>query len=120
MPVIFPGFSWHNLWAGSHPPNEIPRLGGNFYWKQFHNAVSSGCEMIYNAMFDEMDEGTSMFKMAATKAEAPVDCKTLTMDADGYKLPSDWYLRLAGTATKVLRGELPVTDKMPLDPLNPD
>jgi hypothetical protein len=75
--------------------------------------------MIYNAMFDEVDEGTAMYKLTPTKAMAPVDGKTLTLDADGYKLPSDWYLRLAGEASKVLRGDLKLSEEMPIDPANP-
>ena len=37
FPVIFPGFSWTNLNDG--PFNQIPRNGGNFYWRQAYNAV---------------------------------------------------------------------------------
>jgi hypothetical protein len=37
------------------------------------------------------------------------------MDTDGYKLPKDWYLRLAGSATQMLRGEIPLTKDIPID-----
>ena len=67
LPVIFPGFSWHNLNGGKS--NQIPRRGGAFYWRQAFNAVNAGCTMIYGAMFDEMDEGTAMFKLAPTAAQ---------------------------------------------------
>lgn len=33
MPVLFPGFSWHNMKKDA-PQNMIPRLGGRFFWKQ--------------------------------------------------------------------------------------
>ncbi len=60
--------------------------------------------MLYGAMFDEVNEGTAMFKMLPNKKEAPVqgvppENSFVTLDADGCHLPSDWYMRLAGTAT---------------------
>ena len=69
MPVVFPGFSWHNLRGGAS--NEIPRRGGAFYWRQVWNAVGAGATMLKTAMFDEVDEGTAMFKLAPTAAELP-------------------------------------------------
>ncbi len=114
MPVIFPGFSWHNLNNG--PLNQIPRNGGAFYWRQAHNAVASGCTMIYGAMFDEVDEGTAMFKLAPTKAELPEQGTFVPLNADGANLPSDWYLRLANEAGKMLRGEIPLKSTMRIAP----
>ena len=72
--------------------------------------------MIYNAMFDEVDEGTAMYKIAATKNDQPAGVDLISMDTDGVKLPNDWYLRLAGAATKMLRGEIPNTERIPLNP----
>lgn len=114
MPVIFPGFSWYNLKGG--PLNQIPRAGGRFYWRQAFNAVDAGCTMIYGAMFDEVDEGTAMFKMAPTPAELPAQGRFVPLDIDGQALPSDWYLRLAGEATKMLRGRIPVSSTIPITP----
>ena len=114
MPVIFPGFSWHNSNGG--PLNQIPRRGGKFYWRQAFNAVNTGCTMIYGAMFDEMDEGTAMFKLAPTAAQLPAQGTFVPLDADGIKLPSDWYLRLADAAGKMLRGEIPVQNAPPIAP----
>ena len=114
MPVIFPGFSWHNLNGG--PVNQIPRRGGAFYWHQVFNAVNAGCLMLYGAMFDEVDEGTAMFKLAPNMAQVPVDGKFVALDADGVHLPADWYLRLAGAAGKMLRGEIPLSAKIPISP----
>jgi len=114
MPVISPGFSWHNLNGG--PRNQIPRRDGAFYWRQAFNAVNAGCTMIYGAMFDELDEGTAMFKLAPTAAQLPAQGNFVPLDADGSKLPSDWYLRLANEAGKMLRGETPLTNAMPIAP----
>lgn len=114
MPVIFPGFSWKNLHNG--PLNQMPRRTGAFYWRQAFNAVDAGCTMIYGAMFDEVDEGTAMFKLAPTKAQLPAQGTFVPLDADGVKLPSDWYLRLANQAGKMLRGEIPLTNAVPISP----
>ena len=40
MPVLFPGFSWHNMKKDA-PQNMIPRLGGRFFWKQVKGAVDA-------------------------------------------------------------------------------
>jgi hypothetical protein len=114
LPVIFPGFSWTNLNNG--PFNQIPRNGGSFYWRQAYNAVRSGCTMIYGAMFDEVDEGTAMYKLAPTAAQLPAQGAFVPLNIDGYNLGSDWYLRLANQAGRMLRGEIPVTSNIPITP----
>ena len=53
MPVLFPGFSWHNMKKDA-PQNMIPRLGGRFFWQQVKGAVDAGAESLYLAMFDEI------------------------------------------------------------------
>jgi hypothetical protein len=114
LPVIWPGFSWKNLNAG--PLNQIPRNGGRFWWRQLYNAQFTGCNMIYGAMFDEVDEGTAMFKMAPTAAQLPAQGTFVPLNIDGEALPSDWYLRLAGEGGKMLRGEIPLTSTRPINP----
>jgi hypothetical protein len=114
MPVVFPGFSWHNLDGGA--VNQIPRRGGRFFWRQVFNAVNAGCPMIYGAMFDEMDEGTAMFKLTPTKAQLPVDGRFVSLDVDGIQLPADWYLRVADEAGKMLRREIPLQNEIPISP----
>ncbi len=118
MPVVFPGFSWHNLDGGVS--NQIPRRGGAFYWRQVGNAVGAGATMLKTAMFDEVDEGTAMFKLAPTTAGLPTGGASLVpLDADGRALPSDFYLRLGGAATALLRGDLPVDSTLPTPPTLP-
>jgi len=114
LPVVFPGFSWKNLHQG--PPNQIPRRGGDFYWHQVVNASTAGAAMLKIAMFDEVDEGTAMFKSAANKTSAPADVWTLTLDADGQALPSDWYLRLAGETSRLMRKEIQPSLDLPIKP----
>jgi hypothetical protein len=114
LPVIFPGFSWHNLTGD--PLNAIPRNGGTFYWRQAYNAKLAGCTMIYGAMFDEVDEGTAMFKLAPTANEIPAQGSWVPLDIDGIALPSDWYLRLANEASKMLRGDISLQSTIPIVP----
>ncbi len=106
LPVVFPGFSWHNQ-NRRFPINSIPRLGGKFLWSQFVAAKKAGATMIYQAMFDEVDEGTAIYKCTNN---VPVGESTFST-FDG--LPSDFYLKLVGAASKMLRGDLPLTEEMP-------
>lgn len=106
MPVVFPGFSWHNMNARS-PHDQIPRLAGRFLWQQFVEAKKAGATMVYQAMFDEVDEGTAIFKVTN---EPPVgESKFVTLDG----LPSDFYLKLVGNAGRMIRGEIPVSNELP-------
>jgi hypothetical protein len=82
MPVIFPGFSWYNLKRDS-PRNAIPRNRGEFLWRQAYNARMAGAKVLKIAMFDEVNEGTAMFKIASRRADAPDQGFWLTLDADG-------------------------------------
>jgi hypothetical protein len=113
MPVVFPGFSWSNLKRNGRP-NQIPRLRGEFLWRQAYNAKIAGAKMLKIAMFDEVDEGTAIFKVASHRSDAPDQGFWLTLDADGTELSSDWYLRLAGEITRMFHGETPVNPKLPL------
>lgn len=98
MPVVFPGFSWHNMKGG--PSNQIPRLHGQFLWSQFHGAKNANVSMLYVAMFDEVDEGTAIFKCVNN---VPVGEKSKFVTFEG--LPSDFYLRMVGDGTKLIHGE---------------
>jgi hypothetical protein len=109
MPVVYPGFSWHNM-NRTAPFNPIPRQGGRFYWRQVERALRAGSTMLYGAMFDEVDEGTAMFKVAASRRDTPIEVPVVTMDADGEPLPSDWYLRLAREAQRRLTAAAPHRD----------
>jgi len=113
MPVIFPGFSWHNMHRGSTPFNQIPRRGGNFFWRQSYNVISAGVNMVYIAMYDEVDEGTAMYKVSTSAATQPANARFVSLNQDGYLLPSDWYLRLADATGRVIRKQLPNTSAIP-------
>ena len=49
-------------------------------------------------------EATAIFKAASTDAQIPTTGTFLSLEADGYALPSDWYLRLAGEVVNLFRG----------------
>ena len=109
-PCIYPGFSWYNLskteFGGGHPLDQIPRQKGRFFWDQFSTARAAGAKMFYVAMFDEMDEGTAIFKCTS---EPPPGARFVSY----YGVPSDQYLWLAGQAGKMLRGEIPSSLELP-------
>jgi hypothetical protein len=115
MPVIFPGFSWHNLNPNS-PQNQIPRNGGEFLWRQAYNARTAGACMVKIAMFDEVNEGTAILKAVSKREEAPAPGYWLTLDADGKQLPSDWYLQLASQIKQMFDGKTSPSKKLPLNP----
>src|SRR5206468_1969206 len=48
LPVVFPGFSWHNLRPKS-ALDEVPRQQGRFLWKQVVEAKKAGATMLYVA-----------------------------------------------------------------------
>lgn len=66
-PHLFPGGSDRNM----HPNNGYPdgdptntgfRYGGKFFWDQIYCDIKNGAQALYIGMFDEMDEGTAIFK----------------------------------------------------------
>jgi hypothetical protein len=115
MPVVFPGFSWANMRKNAKK-NQIPRDGGRFLWRQAMNARAAGATTLKIAMFDEVNEGTAVMKVASNRTEAPEQGFWQTLDADGENLPSDWYLRLAGEITRVFHGEATAAAEMPKPP----
>jgi hypothetical protein len=72
--------------------NQIPRNCGRFYWRQVTNTVQAG----------------------ATKSGLPAEPPFVSLDADGCRLPSDWYLQLAGKTSALPRGEIDATAELPL------
>jgi len=114
VPIAYPGFSWRNLSLANKDLarytayGAIPRLGGRFYWDQMTTLINAGAEMIYVAMFDEIDEGTAIMKIS----DNPPNSENATfVDNDG--VPSDHYLWLTGLGAKMLRKEIPLIPEMP-------
>lgn len=104
MPVIFPGFSWFNLQQGRNPLDQIPRLCGAFYRAQVKGALASGVDMLFTAMFDEVDEGTAIFKLEQDPQKLPAGARLLIPDlGSACSGGNDLYLKLAGEATRAVR-----------------
>ncbi|TFE29409.1 carbohydrate-binding protein [Cohnella luojiensis] len=111
QPVIWPGFAWSNMKGQKR--NEIPRLHGDFMWRQAYNMKNLGINTGYIAMFDEYDEGTAIAKAAENSSMIPTDQYFLTLDADGVAVSSDFYLRLAGDINRLFKGQIPITVNHP-------
>lgn len=111
-PVVWPGRSGR----GGQPLNAVPRDGGEFYWKQAYEAVSAGADALYVVSFDGLDDGTAMFKLVPRIGGLPVGGSFLSLDVDGYDLPSDWFLRLGGESGRLLRREIPLSSTLPIIP----
>lgn len=110
LPVIFPGFSWHNLSAHRGKEarlDQIPRLGGHFLWQQAVAAKQAGATTLYVAMFDEIDEATAVMKCGGPR---PVGASPFVDLSD---VPTDHYLWLCGQAGRMLRQEIPATPELP-------
>lgn len=60
-------------------------------------------------MFDEVDEGTAIFKVTDTP---PTQGHFVGHEG----MPSDWYLRLVGEGAKLLKQKLPVPTEIPITP----
>ena len=67
--------------------------------------------MVYVAMFDEVDEGTAIFKCVN---DVPVGQKSKFVTFEG--LPSDFYLKMVGAGTKLIHGETTMREKTSLPP----
>jgi hypothetical protein len=63
-----------------------------------------------------VNEGTAMYKLAPSAAQLPAQGQFLALNCDGITLNSDWYLRLANQAGKMLRSEIPLQSTIPIVP----
>jgi hypothetical protein len=109
LPQLYPGFSWDNLQRLPPGTSAIPRLGGDFLWKQFYDAAKSGLDMAFVGMFDEVDEGTAIFKVTNSP---PIQGHWVTYEG----LPADWYLRVTGEGAKLLHGHRASQRELPIKP----
>lgn len=108
MPTAFPGFSWDNLRRAKPGTTMIPRRKGEFYWRQFAVFRELGIRTVFVGMFDEVNEGTAIYKVSN---QIPVGRYFVTYEG----LPSDYYLRLTGAATQMIRGKRPMSTRIPTE-----
>ena len=112
MPVVFPGYSFYNNGMlhqkSQRILNEIPRQCGQFLWRQSTSLIRAGAAMLYGAMFDEVNEGTALMPTVTEQSQLPVGSKMLVLNQDGCNLPDDWYLRVSGKISNLLKsGQIP-------------
>jgi hypothetical protein len=88
---------------------DITREHGQFLWDQYHRLSELGVDTAYVAMFDEVDEGTAIFKVTNNP---PVHTDLVTLEG----MPSDWYLRLVAKGGEMLREGQPVPAEIPIKP----
>ena len=112
LPTIHPGFSWANWASGS--PNAVPRSAGKYLWDQAKVTAEYGFTSSFIAMFDELDEGTAVVKMAEDSFSIPADQYFVTGAADGNWVSSDFYLRLTAAVGELLRGERTAAAEVPI------
>lgn len=109
VPLCFPGFSWTNMTGSSKA--FVPRDSGNFFWKQLQYNVSAGAEMLYIAMFDEVDEGTAIFK-TLHQNDVPLNGTGSFVGIED-QLPNDHYLWLTGQASNYLKNKTAIPLNQP-------
>lgn len=98
VPLVYPGFSWVNM-CGEDSFN-VPRNSGRFFKSQLDGAYDAGARMIYVAMFDEIDEGTAIFKCAKRVPVAEKGTRFVPIDED---IDTDFYLKAAGEMSRKLK-----------------
>lgn len=106
VPLVFPGFAWDNLMNQSPGTTKFGRRKGEVMWTQINDVVDIGAKTVFLAMFDEMDEGTSVFKITNNY---PVN----HYFSDNEGLPSDFYLSLTGLASAIIAKEKPLPSVQP-------
>jgi hypothetical protein len=82
--------------------NLIIRNKGDFYWYQSYKFIENNIKSLYIAMFDEIDEGTAIFK-CLRENELPINGTKKFVGLDN-NLDSDYYLWLTGKAGNWFRG----------------
>ena len=93
----FPGFSWRNmdpnfnLKSGNGTGD---RDGGKFLWNQLYWGIKYGAESFYIGMFDEIDEGTAIFKLLrANEVPSNVPYKVGSVPTSyDYTSDDDYYV----------------------------
>ncbi|RAV98203.1 glycoside hydrolase family 71/99-like protein [Pseudochryseolinea flava] len=105
VPLVFPGFSWANMHNDPSLYNSIPRLAGDFLWRQIAGAKTEGAQALYVAMFDEIDEGTAIYKVN-NESNVPLNGDSgLKFVGIEDSLGTDYYLWLTGQGAHWFHGE---------------
>jgi len=128
IPCLYAGFSWNHeaaLWNnGSYLPfsgtgsSTLPRRGGQFLWEQIQVLKNLGVTQAYFTMFDEVDEGTAIYKCTNTPPcyfnNGTTGGVAQWVTYDG--LPSGWYLQEINAGVQQLHGAT-ATAQIPYAPI---
>jgi hypothetical protein len=100
------------------PGDTRQRAHGDFMWRQFYNMVRLGAQGIYISMYDEYNEGNQIAKTAEDASMSPMGTSDIffTLDQDGVRCSSDYYLRLTRDGGRMLKGQIPLTATRPTSP----
>ena len=86
-PVIYPGFGWTNLKGKDAAGATVPRLGGEFYWRQFataadRNEVEWSFKIVRGPLIPDMVGGEHDFVVAGAVSR-PI--------GDHFRIASRWW-----------------------------
>ena len=103
-PIAYAGYSYRD----SGKVNFIKRYAGKFLGAQTDAFLKlDGATFYYIAMFDEVQEGTAIYKFAANESESAAAGGGegfVTASSDGVDCPGDLYLTLAGQYAAAAKG----------------
>jgi hypothetical protein len=116
-PIAYAGYSYRD----SNKINFIKRHAGKFFKAQTDAFLNlKGASFYYIAMFDEVQEGTAIYKFAANEKESAAGRTFVTASIDGVDCPGDLYLKMAGQyAAAAKGGPTPPTPPSPSPPPSP-
>lgn len=103
-PIAYAGYSFRD----SNKVNFIKRNAGKFFQAQIDAFLAiKGATFYYIAMFDEVQEGTAIYKFAANATQSAAGRPFVTASIDGVQCPGDLYLRMAGKYAAAAKGHGP-------------
>ena len=100
------------------PGDNGQRAHGDLMWRQFYNVTRLRAQGIYISMFDEYNEGNQIAKTAEDASMSPTGTSSIffTLDQDGVRCSSDYYLRLTSDGGRMFKGQAPLTPTRPTSP----
>jgi hypothetical protein len=100
-PIAYAGYSYRD----TDKINFIKRNAGQFFQAQSDAFLKlKGATFYYIAMFDEVQEGTAIYKFAANEEESAAGRTFVTASIDGVACPGDLYLSMAGLYAAAAKG----------------
>jgi len=111
-PIAYAGYSYRD----TNKINKIKRNAGTFFQAQIDSHLKTpGTTFYYIAMWDEVQEGTAIYKFAANHAQSAAGRDFVTADIDGVSCPGDHYITMAAQYAARAR-ETPTPSPAPSPP----